>query len=206
MPIFHKHKLIMIHIPKTGGEAVNKYMGCGPGVFVNERPNRRCLYGITKDYCLQHLTCQQMLDKGFVTPEIFNSYHKFAIVRNPYDRLVSEFCWTGHKKFYQKHATFEEFIKDLPNLMKLEKYAHFRPQNEFIYDSDGNLMVDEVLRFENFGTEVKQLLNKYGVKANTKKRVNSTRRGKSDDYYTDELREIVREHYRKDFELFGYDM
>lgn len=65
-------------------------------------PNTRTakeLYGFPNKYQtggLQHLMAKHI--KVEVSPEIFNSYFKFTIVRNPWDKAVSQFCYTKSKR------------------------------------------------------------------------------------------------------------
>ena len=63
----HEHKLVFIHIPKNAGTSVNFWM-------------KRYLNGEKKG--ITHGGIQH-------TPEEFNHYTSFAIVRNPWDRTLS---------------------------------------------------------------------------------------------------------------------
>ncbi len=203
MPVFDSHKLIFIHIPKNGGESIYRYMGYPH--LDHRKPNNTLVYGVTKHFCLQHLTCNQMVKHGFVSPEKFQEYYKFAIVRNPYDRLVSEYFWKG-MNWQERYNSFEKFVRALPKLMKLVQYAHFIPQHQFITDNNDNIIVDDVLRFENYSEQISGLLSKFNIEADTNKKYNHSQRGSYEQYYTDDLKKIVQQYYEKDFEMFGYDM
>jgi len=69
MPISHKHKLIFIHIPKTAGTSIQE-------TFSMEDSG--------------HYTCKELKKKY---PKEWDIYTKFAVIRNPWDRLVSNYYY-----------------------------------------------------------------------------------------------------------------
>src|SRR3989338_5883908 len=107
MPIYHKHRLIHVHIPKTGGTSIEKYLG---HKFNIKQSYPEFLWGRDqeKKVIMHHLNCQQILE--YVDRGVFDSYLKFAIVRNPYDRLVSEYCWSARWK--ELYPTFTKFVRN----------------------------------------------------------------------------------------------
>ena len=90
--INHRHRFIFIHIPKTGGTSMEDVLGAW---FSMKRERyARWLPGVK--HWAQHLTMSEILHRQFSNknkarrPE---RYFKFAFVRNPWDRLVSELMW-----------------------------------------------------------------------------------------------------------------
>lgn len=196
MPIYHRYKLIHIHIPKCGGTSIEKFMGIS---FIWPIPYIEYSWGLYKTHELQHITCTEMLDLNIISRDKFKSYFKFAVIRNPYERMVSAIC--GAKK-----------ISDIKTFRYLLKYSdlshvHYDPQAPFIYDKDGNLQVDRVIRFENYGKEVIDLLtNITGNKIISKKHNSNYHKTNYMSYYDTESLGIVNKMYARDFELLGYDM
>ena len=70
--IIDKYKAIFIHIPKNAGSSIEEFFS-KQWVSLRVQPNK-------------HDTAYQIKCRF---PELYNSYSKFAIVRNPYERMVS---------------------------------------------------------------------------------------------------------------------
>ena len=90
MPVYRTNELLHLHVPKTGGTAIERYfdsvddMVWGlPSWFGQQQRDGRW-------YEFQHLTLTEL--RGFVGDE-FAGFESFAVVRDPYARLVSEFLW-----------------------------------------------------------------------------------------------------------------
>src|SRR5438045_277709 len=85
MPIFRfgDKILLFIHIPKTGGTSVEAMLKAGGGVEAM-RHNAQ----ITGLLCTPQHFHAEILSR--LVPEGFSDF-TFTIVRNPFDRLVSEF-------------------------------------------------------------------------------------------------------------------
>jgi len=99
--ISYKHKCIFVHIPKSGGSSINHQ-------FLPIKVERKHLIGNYKsrfqpiEWGLQHLRASYIL--GEVGYDIFSKFFKFSFVRNPWDKLVSQYIYT---KSLQRHALRE---------------------------------------------------------------------------------------------------
>jgi len=223
MPINRKSELLFIHIPKTGGTKIEeildmKFAGDDPKVSSEK------LYGFVRIYDelheLQHLTYKQTLDFGLVDKSLFDKCYKFAFVRNPLDRVVSEYFWLGYK-YFSKFEDFVEFLHKrkgepdvrgtVENYMSLDWLLNspfYAPQHKFICDRRGKLMVDFLGRFENFPKDLATLLDNLGVEYDEEflfKKVNATKHEKYTTYYNKKTRDMVKSIYKRDFEIFGYE-
>lgn len=120
--------------------------------------------------------------KSVLGDKAFDKLWKVAIVRNPWDRYVSNWKWLTRKEsVYPKKGwkargwtgedgqiSFESFVKqmswcykDLPNLHAYQHDKwHIRNQFEHIADKNGNIMMDHVGRFENLNQEFKLICSK----------------------------------------------
>ena len=64
----------------------------------NDR-NPIILTGVKNRRSMRHFT---VLDIKTLFPNLFNKYYKFSFVRNPYDRLLSEYYWCKIPNVYYK--------------------------------------------------------------------------------------------------------
>ena len=97
--ISHKHKCIFVHIPKTAGTSIENVIW----PLKSDRVVENLWMGIVKPYYnkyqtggLQHLTSNEI--KREVGSDVFNSYYKFSVIRNPWDIGVSQFVYMKQKR------------------------------------------------------------------------------------------------------------
>ena len=216
MPIYRNHRLIHIHIPKTGGTAIEEYfheigdMTWGPESWIGrERRNGRW-------YEFQHLSLPEL---QYLSNSEFESFDSFAVVRDPYSRLLSDYFWRQpHLQLpVPEFPTLEAFLDAIPKDInsnwtehiqnadqnRANFLIHVRPQYQYILDFHGNTIVDDILRFENLDTEIERIFNRYELRNNKIVRP-QTRNLK--EYYDRSTLNIVNELYEKDFQEFSYEM
>ncbi len=148
--ISHKHKCIFIHIPKTAGMSIeNSFLqSLGLKFHKGQCPPLLLSYNENKNIgppSLAHLTPAQYVAHSYISQELFESYFKFTFVRNPWERAVSIYKYFS----YHRMLSFEGFLEyRFPELWE-ERYDFVMPQVNFIFDQEGNQLVDYVGRFEN---------------------------------------------------------
>ena len=80
-----------------------------------------------------------------MTQEQYEEYFKFAIVRNPWDRLVSFYKYLG----YKNQMDFKTFVtEEFKNKVFKERYWFVGPQYEYVVDKNGKMIVDFIGKFE----------------------------------------------------------
>lgn len=200
MPISDRHACVFIHIPRTGGTTVEKLLGIHsdwPQIdlkLFQGRLNRGDDY-----YQLQHLSYMEM--KSVKDIRYTQNYYKFTIVRNPWERLVSEYFWQN----LNASIPFTEFVtrtaKIVKNRIKIRgEYCHFRPQVEFLSDD-----LDHILRFECYVVEVKALLLRLKIEVQNLPHYGGTKHMDYRKYYNQETINSVARTYQDDIQLFGYE-
>ncbi len=97
-------------------------------------------------------------------------------------------------------------FRSISVLRKKKSLLEGTDQCRFIEDRQGNLLVDQVLFFEDLDNGFAGLLEKLDLpRTESLPRVNTSKRGGYRDYYTAERKAIVDKLYEKDFARFGYD-
>lgn len=152
-----------------------------------------------------------------------DGYHRFAFVRSPFDRLVS--CYRSKILFRASptHRTplYEGYYFSLPINIAFDDFArrvaaipdaladnHFKSQYALLHER-GELLVDEVGRFERIDEHWRLLAEKHGL--DPVLGVSNDSKGKAGvhgdyrQYYTEELVQLVYERYRSDVHTFGYE-
>lgn len=159
MPISNNLKTIFVHIPKNAGESIEKTLDMYG--FKDKDPKKK-LWGFednNKRVVLQHLTAQK-LKNYYVSDSIWNSYFKFAVIRNPFSKAVSEFNWF---LTYGPQISFREWCESLPYRLEINNKIHPREtghnieQYKFVTDKEGSFLVDKILFFEDLSNEFKTL-------------------------------------------------
>lgn len=204
--INHKYKHIFVHIPKNAGSSMERlsYVG-GSG----------------------HDTLHELINKKN------KSYLHWGFVRNPYDKIVSlyHFWKTSGVDFFEQSDSykkdifekFKSFILDYVanhTTNDLQKYLsnkkHFnvgvQPQHIFFKNDFIDLKDIKIGRFENIQEDFKEITNlisersKIPIKAQPLAKINSTSRMDFNKYFDKESLSIVSQVYKKDFELFDYEI
>jgi len=228
MIISHTHKFIFIKSLKTAGTSIeaalsNYCSGDDVVVPINDFGHNRDEKGEFVHRAMnadevyreigQHVDAPTI--KSREPAEAWNTYFKFSIARNPWDRALSYFFWDKRqdpaikprKRFYHYLGVpfneldilkghFKQFLKS----GKLEN-------NDRFYVIDDQLCVDFVIRYENLDADVKEVCRLTGVPTvnipHLKAGIRKERRHYS-EYYDDESRDIVAELHKNDIRLLGY--
>ncbi|WP_289031851.1 sulfotransferase family protein [uncultured Paraglaciecola sp.] len=222
--ISDKYKCVFVHIPKAAGQSVEHYFLKSHNLSWVERAALLLKYNPDPNRGperLAHLTAREYIEYDYIEKNKFSSYFKFSFVRNPWDRIVSEYNYRD----YYKNMTFSEFItKGLPHKSKYsDDYRHLIPQYDFLYDDKGKLLVDYVGRFEKLQDDFDHVCAQLGFSDTQLPHTNSSKIESSltsrdlltktknnkkhklyTDYYDDVTRKLVEIMYLKDIEAFGY--
>jgi len=211
--ISHKHKCIFIHIPKSAGTSIERFLREIDVDIQQKVPRKRGFSRFFNDY----------LD-----------YYVFSFVRNPYDRLVSAWKWgelkfskEGDLPFYNKErgVSFEEYVllttdldyrKDNENLWSEYDEYHTLPQFEFFPHLNGGhyfsdkinpkFTCDFIGKFENLNEDFNKVCSNIGATELKLPHAYNSKTFKQPFEWTDELKEKVHNYYKKDFELFYSDV
>jgi len=148
-----------------------------------------------------HLTLQEV--RPHLPPEQFDSFFKFAFVRNPFDRFISycAFMTRVRGELETKPHQVMRFYIDKPQW----QHVLFQPQHHFVCDAAGNLLTDYIGRVEEMQQSYDHIAHRIGVPTAMLRKINATKRRDYRSYYTPQLVDEVAKLYARDLELFGYE-
>jgi len=224
MLIFEKDSMqyIYIHIPKTSGRYIRKQL-CN---------NFKCFHIESIESCASsydnlashfyHFTYQRIIDYEGRFNELVSNHKYITFVRNPYQKLISSYFFMmkmNHRIEFSIHQltnlTMEEYLNSLAiefkNFIKTEfinqtndnltyGYRFLTQQSNYILDENNNMPENMIVnKLEDYlpGSEAQEFFqfNDFNLKTYNLSK-----------FYDEETLAIVNEVYKKDFELFGYDM
>tara|TARA_B100000579_G_C22849354_1_gene866363 strand:+ start:8480 stop:9163 length:684 start_codon:yes stop_codon:yes gene_type:complete len=222
MPYSKKYNCVFYHIPKVAGTSIETALGCrkeysggGGGMSKNLSELKGGMIHHMPDRVLRRLS-ETMKGGPFLTETNYgDDVFKFTFVRNPWDKLVSEYLYKPHPSFWS--TDFEHYLNVwLPyikrNYVDVEASAdhillkrgdlHHLPQCEFLKTD----AVDFVGRFENIKKDWVTVCERLGLHKPLKlphSRKKKKRKHYS-EYYTPWTRQLVKEVYARDIEMLGY--
>ena len=204
MPYFENIKVLFIHIPKTGGMNVENYLF----LISNSKPSIKNLvsYFINpinikiNNHSLQHLTFCEIYDLQSYFNINFNKIKIFTVVRNPYDRIISDLLFLNIINDKSSKKNVEDEIRKYINSPS-DYDNHKTLQYKFILDKDGNVNKNIiVLKTENLNTDMINL----GY-SDFEKFCNFYKSSKNYYIYLNhESIKMINSYYKKDFEYFNY--
>lgn len=186
--ISHKNKYIYYGVPKVASISIRKMLAEFDGIEWIFPPSSNTKF----EYVSQNGALKY-------------PYFKFAFVRNPWDRLVS--CYAdkvigGYKFNYHgmKFAgmEFKEFAKLVCSINDNRSDGHFKSQHTFIKHN-----IDFMGRFENLANDLDVVRSKLGIGIKEEHLMKSKRKT-YEDYYDEDLKEMVGDRYKEDISKFGY--
>lgn len=177
--IWNKHKCIFTHVPKTAGTTVEK-------MFENAG---EAYCGVEK-----HVKASAMRTKY---PKEWETYFKFSIVRNPWDRIYS--VWYQRTDRSQISLPFKAFLKSLPRKQDDLTYS----QNSWV-QIKGSLAMDKVWRFENRDEMFTDIIKMFSLPSEIPHVYKMENKPPFTDVYDEESVAIVERLYADDIKTWGY--
>ena len=138
--------------------------------------------------------------------EKFNSYYKFAFIRNPFDLLVSLYEYIRGSKVHRYH----EKVKGMSFKEFLQWHIENDPprQIDFVINKQNDLLVDFIGKFESLEEDVSTVIETLNLDVNKSlKHKNPSKKRQNKDYknyYDQESRRLVENYFDQDLELGSY--
>ncbi len=168
-------KIAFVHIPKTGGRSI-----------------RAALHSMADDFRVMGPFHETAVNAQRSVPD-WPSYFPFSFVRNPWDRMVSEYHFR-EKKLGLRDVSLAEYIRDA-------RYPWSHPQAWWTHTNDfSQQLVPRIGRFENLEADFAEMFPTAPPLGHETETVH----GPYQEYYDDETRDLVAAKFAADIEIFGY--
>jgi Sulfotransferase family len=205
MIISHKHRFIFFAVPKTATHTIRQALSVhlGEGDW-----QQQILFGkdqlpipalAAKEH--GHLSVREVLPH--LSADVWRSYFKFAIVRNPFDRFVSTcfFLFRREPEFAKAATAYMKRALDKP---RFRRRALVVPQSSLLSGPDGDLQMDFIGRFEDLQASYKEVCQGIGITTIDLEKRNPSEHDQYAEYYDEQLKQMVTDFYRDDLSNFGY--
>lgn len=197
VPISNALRAIFIHIPKNAGTSVSL------GLPITDTPGHSEWWRIQR-----------------ADPRKWDDYFKFAVVRNPWERVVSNFryarmerslwhssdgnarCGVHPDRDALRGASFRKCVEQIATL----QHPGWLPQSHWVCGPGGEIMMDFLCRYERLELDFAHVCRTLGVTRKLPKfNVSAGKEADWRDFYDEETELSVRQHYAADIRLFGYE-
>lgn len=227
MIVSHEHKLIFIKTLKTAGTSVEAMLAksCGPNAIVTpifpevqghqprnfrgwfppwrevrsrEDLRKNLVEFRRREKFYNHIPAR--FARARLPREIWDSYLKICVERNPWDKTLSHFQMFRHADWHQRYD---------PTLT-LDKYLErgiFCHNARFYCDAQGKVIVDRVLRYDQLDADLIALYDELGMKyeglPNAKAGIRTDKRSYR-EVFSDAQRERIQKEFSHEIALFNW--
>ena len=210
---------VFIHIPKNAGMTIrrspqlaDKIMWAGASVHKSPeytKAVKKHMDSIGDHHGFEHARWRDCNES------IVDAHGSFAVIRNPWDRVVSRYFFAKKvievekKEPVGKHKidSFEHFLEERHEWGNMEYMWHrairgWYPQTDYVTDEAGEIKCD-IMRFEKLNFD---LCMYFKIPEMSRARnVTVLNKGTYQDLYTPKTIQIIADWYAKDIETFGFD-
>lgn len=249
-PAQHRRRLEFVHIPKTGGTAIASiawdanitwsicHFGIPVNIFRISNNLTRCSNDARKHnwpYIPKPANApwwhvpSHHFEVFFPDHNPYQGADLFCVVRNPYERIISEHYYIRNDVQKSSETLAKEKLNQIIQ-QALRRYVpamhrgdamrkirgndryfmnsgHYIPQYDFVYDDRHRRVIDHVLHFENLTAEFDDLMLRYEIPLRLPAKMfrhSEKKLGVSD--LTKATLELIEAVYSDDFREFGYEM
>jgi hypothetical protein len=211
-----QRKFLFVHVPKTGGNSIQAALepySEDKIVSVSEHHDGVDRFEVRSGKyagLVKHSTLDRY--KAALDAETYGSLYKFAVIRNPWDRMIS--C------YFSPHRGPVEWDRErfLRLLAKTPGLRHYVREKPFVEKWLGKLGfhvrlgnrklgadVDTLIRFEELNAGFKSVCEILDIPFSPLPERNKSSRKHYSTYYDEELKEAVRRRFLDEVEYGDYD-
>jgi hypothetical protein len=217
----HVKKFIYLKTIKTAGTSVEiffeKYC-CPPQIYSESHATNEI---ITEDGIIgyrggnpdgarfyNHMPAENV--RELLGDDIWNSYYKFCVVRNPFDKVVSMF-WMRLNEEDRNYLTNAPFEQVRLKFFEFASHSLNFPLDQNIFMINGKPIVDFFIKFESLTDDIRVVCNHLELdmpieKLGNYKSDSRTRKEHFSQYYDSGLADLVSNYYAWEIEKFNYKL
>lgn len=213
-----RYKKMFIHIPKTGGLGLRKYWKCcgrrHPTALELKNKNPMKFYKSFK-FCFVRNPWDRMVSCYFYLKS--GGYRAKVVSKKSQNKKSyrSKYGDINRKIVdYVNSVSFDDFVYNITEFFPggsfyikqrwLKYPVWVQPQYLWVCDQNDNIIVDKILKFEDYKDNVELLNNLFDIETKSNKKVNSSKHSNYREYYNIDTLDYVSSIYKKDIELFDY--
>jgi hypothetical protein len=199
--ISHKYKCIFIHIQRTAGSSIEKWI-CDDDWWFIDKSTKHMLASQTKE----------------LYKEYWDDYFKFSFVRNPWNRMGSMFLNTEYYNIstngsgiidiskYKEKWGFPILVENDYRFSKREDVTNDRHIENQVYGNILDEELDFIGKFENLQQDIQFIKDKLNIANDFNFHLMKSDNSKNyTEYYDDKTKEEVYNLYKNDIVKYNYD-
>jgi len=200
MIISHKYKFIFIKIQKTASTSIEVYLSqqCHDGdVITPIRPQVQPHIARNHEGFYNHISASEI--KSRIPKSVWESYFKFCVERNPWDKTLSHYYMLSARK--GGTLTFERYLAEAKLCVDHSLYTA---------EKNSSIIVDKIIRYENLLAELSEVFAFLGIPFAGSLNVYAKSEYRKDrrpynEVYTERQRYIVAKAFAWEVQTFGYN-
>jgi hypothetical protein len=199
--ISHKYKCIFIHIQRTAGSSIEKWI-CDDDWWFIDKSTKHMLVSQTKE----------------LYKEYWDDYFKFSFVRNPWNRMGSMFLNTEYYNIntngsgiidiskYKEKWGFPILVENDYRFSKREDVLNEKHTENQVYGNILDEELDFIGKFENLQQDIQFIKDKLNIVNDFNFHLMKSDNTKNyTEYYDDKTKEEVYNLYKNDIIKYNYD-
>ena len=154
MIISHKYRFVFVKTLKTAGTSIEVFLSqhCGPDdvltpILPPVEPHRPRNH----EGFFNHIPAADIRDR--VGPDVWRTYFKFCVERNPWDKTLSYYHMTNARE--GGRLSFDQYLRRSDFPLNLPKYTEPKEPRRVI--------VDRVLRYERLAGDLRDVFEVLGI-------------------------------------------
>lgn len=136
--------------------------------------------------------------------DIFDNFYKFAVIRNPFDLIVSDYFWRK-KSSFMTEKSFDNIIKELSN-NEYQTYGLLN-LNKLMDKKLENILCNYIIKYENLNEGLSKVFDRLKIPFDGKLNIFKKKFDRDRDYkkfYNTKSKQLVENIFKKEIDMFNY--